>query len=190
MRATTSGARSRDRILRAAIELCGERSYSAVTMEAVAARAAVGKPTVYRWWPSKGALLLDALLSTVGEGPFLYPDTGDLPADLRSWARALVDLTRDPAVRRILTGVLGSVQHDPELAAAVRSEICAALSRRNLERVRDAVDRGEVPPLDPEVLDDLVAAPIWYYLLVTGRPLTHERTDRLVDAAVTAALTH
>ncbi|MQA95606.1 MAG: TetR family transcriptional regulator [Streptosporangiales bacterium] len=83
-------ARSREAIFQAAMELCAERSYAAVTMEAIATRARVGKPTLYRWWPSKGVLFLEALTERFGEPYFVIGDTGDLPADLRSWLHGTV----------------------------------------------------------------------------------------------------
>ena len=89
MTRATSGARrseaSRRAILTAAFELVGEVGYARLTVEGIAARAGVGKQTIYRWWPSKGVVLLDAFLalSENAEGEVALPDTGDLDADLK-----------------------------------------------------------------------------------------------------------
>ena len=73
-------------ILDAAYELALDRGPAKVTVEAMAARAGVGKQTIYRWWPTKGALLLDVLIGAVGAVSEM-PDTGDVAADLRAHRR-------------------------------------------------------------------------------------------------------
>ncbi|HUR07802.1 MAG TPA: TetR/AcrR family transcriptional regulator, partial [Nonomuraea sp.] len=135
-------ARSRDAILQAAVDLCAERGYAAVTMEAVAVRAKVGKPTVYRWWPSKGALFLDALMDRLGERFFLYPDTGDIDADLRTWMRELAEVFADERHSQILSGVIGSAQLDPELAALIQGQVHLALAALNRARLIKAQEAG------------------------------------------------
>jgi AcrR family transcriptional regulator len=85
--------RSRRAILTAALDLVEESGYAKLSIEGIAARAGVGKQTIYRWWPSKGAVLLDALLalSEDQEGEVLsLPDTGDLAADLKLVLRATI----------------------------------------------------------------------------------------------------
>lgn len=105
--------RSRRAILDAALALLGEAGYNKLTIEAIAARAGVGKQTIYRWWPSKAAVLLDASLALAGEpdaegGWAGLPDTGDLAADLKLVLRARVDEFNDEryeAPARALTAV-------------------------------------------------------------------------------------
>src|SRR6185312_1951178 len=96
--------RSRRAVLDAALELLSETGYAALTVEAIAARAGVGKQTIYRWWPGRGAVILDAL-AEAGPPPPL-PDTGDLRADLLLVVRATVAELADPrlsATSRALT---------------------------------------------------------------------------------------
>src|ERR687897_1936033 len=90
--------RSRQAILSATADLVGEVGYAKLTVEAIAARAGVGKQTIYRWWPSKGAVLFDAFLalSEDAEGVPALPDTGDLEADLKLVLRATVEELNDP----------------------------------------------------------------------------------------------
>jgi len=106
-------------ILRAATDLLAERGLAGMSMEEVAARAGVGKATVYRRWRSRGALALDAFMAEF-QALQPLPDTGtlrgDLLAALRAWVRAV---TRTPA-GRILAGLIAAAQEDPELAAAWR----------------------------------------------------------------------
>src|SRR5215207_6871886 len=88
--------RSRQAILSATADLLGEVGYTKLTVEAIAARAGVGKQTIYRWWPGKGAVILDALVETAGDAAL--PDTGDLRADLTLVLRAIVAELADPAL--------------------------------------------------------------------------------------------
>jgi AcrR family transcriptional regulator len=171
-------------ILQSAIDLCAERSYAAVTMEAIAARAKVGKPTLYRWWPSKGALYLDALTERVGERYFVIPDTGDLAADLQAWIKAAVKIFTDDTLRDFLAGVVGSAQHDPDLAGILHQQIHVPLSKRNRERIRTAQESGQLVGLDPYLLEDMLIAPLWYRLLITGQPITPQYADSVVKAVL------
>src|SRR5215217_7174745 len=83
---------SRQAILTAAADLLGEVGYTRLAVEAIAARAGVGKQTIYRWWPDKGAVVLDAYLALVQAGEDLtFPDSGDLEADLRLVLRSTVE---------------------------------------------------------------------------------------------------
>src|SRR5215217_1034955 len=89
--------RSRQAILSATADLLGQVGYTKLTIEAIAARAGVGKQTIYRWWPDKGALVLDAYLALVGADQDLtFPDSGDLEADLRLALGSTVDSLADP----------------------------------------------------------------------------------------------
>src|SRR5687768_159377 len=101
--ATTArpGPRSRDAILQAAFELCGEVGYARLTIEAVAKRAGVGKQTIYRWWGSKGALVLDALNDRTGDRtgiapPRDFPNTGDVVEDLSRQMKGMAELIVSP----------------------------------------------------------------------------------------------
>lgn len=173
--------------MQAALDLCAERSYTAVTMEAIATRARVGKPTLYRWWPSKGMLILEAVTEQVGEPYFLIPDTGDLAADLRSWIHTVTTIFTDPQLRGLLAGVAGSAQHDPDLAAILHEQVHIPLSARNRERIRTAQQQGQVVGLDPYLIEDLLIAPLWYRLLITGQPISPEYADLVVDAVLSAS---
>jgi AcrR family transcriptional regulator len=178
------GPRSRDAILQAASDLCGEQGYAAVTMEAIATRARVGKPTLYRWWPSKGAVFLDVVLEMVVEPTIELPDTGDIARDLRTWIRGFADLFTDPHSRQLLIGLLGAAQRDTELATMLREKVQRPLQARNKQRIIAAQAAGELPAMDPILLEELLIGPPWYRLLVSGEPITHEYADALVDAVL------
>ncbi|MEU2021261.1 TetR/AcrR family transcriptional regulator [Streptomyces sp. NPDC016469] len=178
------GPRSRDAILQAASELCREQGYAAVTMETIAVRAKVGKPTLYRWWPSKGAVFLDVLLEQVVEPAVELPDTGDIVHDLRSWIRGFADLFDDLHARQLLTGVLGAAQTDAELATMLRERIQRPLQAGNRQRISAAQVAGDLPAMDPVLLEELLISPPWYRLLVSGESFTHAYADSLVDAVL------
>ncbi|MGW5363200.1 TetR/AcrR family transcriptional regulator [Actinopolymorpha pittospori] len=177
-------ARSRETILRAALDLCAEQSYGSVTMEAIAARARVGKPTLYRWWPSKGVLYLDVMLAEVSERFLVLPDTGDIAADLRTWIRGFLDLFAEPRLRALCVGVVGTAQHDPELKAMIRKAIHDPVRARNQSRIAAAQAAGQLPAMDPDLIEDMLISPLWYRLLISEAPLTQEYADSVVAAVV------
>src|SRR4051812_8481063 len=115
--ASRRSERSRQAILTAAVELVGEVGYARLTIEAIAARAGVGKQTIYRWWPSKGAVVLDAFVALGGSSePAALPDTGDLEADLRTVLRATVQELTDPRFELPSRALTAESQSDPALA--------------------------------------------------------------------------
>src|SRR5829696_5897059 len=112
--------RSRQAILTATADLLGEVGYTKLTVEAIAARAGVGKQTIYRWWPDKGALVLDAYLALVGADQDLeFPDSGDLEADLRLVLGTTVNSLANPISEQRYRSLLTSMQDDHQLAAAL-----------------------------------------------------------------------
>ncbi|WP_226900274.1 TetR/AcrR family transcriptional regulator [Nonomuraea phyllanthi] len=181
------GRRSRAAILQAAVDLGAERGYNAVTMEAIASRAHVGKPTLYRWWSSKGTLFLDALTERFGEPYFQVGDTGDLIADLRNWLYGITELFLDPVLSDLVAGVAGAAQHDPELAAILHQQLHLALSGRNQERIRAGQRDGQLIGFDPLLLEDLLVAPLWYRLLITARPISRAYADTILNTVLSAA---
>jgi AcrR family transcriptional regulator len=155
-------------------------------MEAIATRARVGKPTLYRWWPSKGALYLDAINERLAAPYFLIPDTGDLEADLRAWIHAVTKIFTDGVLRELFAGVAGSAQHDPELAVILHEQVHIPLSGRNRERIRAAQESGQLAGFDPYLLEDMLIAPLWYRLLITGQLITPEYADMVVNAVLSS----
>ncbi|MGK5558486.1 TetR/AcrR family transcriptional regulator [Actinomadura kijaniata] len=177
-------ARSRDAILRAALDLCAEQGYATVTMEAIAARARVGKPTVYRWWPGKNAVLLDALQESWAESVVPLPDTGDIITDLRNWLHRFVDTLNDPRLRPIIVGLLGAAQHDPALKTAIRERFHVPFRAANQVRLVAAQETGRLPRVAPELLEDSLVAPLWYRLLVSDEPFGHADADAVLANAL------
>lgn len=182
------GARSRERILRVATELCADRGYAAVTMEAVAVAAKVGKPTLYRWWSSKAQLLLDALLENVSKSYFLIPDTGDIEADLKTWISHFVDLFADPPLRALCVGVIGAHTQDPDLKSQVISRIHRPAREHNQARIRAEQSAGRLAGIDPDLLEDLLIGPLWYRALISDMPVDIDLADQLAAAVLSIHL--
>ena len=113
-------------ILTATVELLADRGLAAMSIEEVAARAGVGKTTIYRRWPSKGLLALDAFVASFREEQPL-PDTGTLRGDLVAALSAWVLAVTGTSMGRMLTGLIAEAQYDPELRAAWRDRVLEPL---------------------------------------------------------------
>ncbi|MEU3505101.1 TetR/AcrR family transcriptional regulator [Streptomyces hundungensis] len=148
--------RSRQAILAATRALVAEEAYEKVTVEAIAARAGVGKQTIYRRWPSKSAVVFAALLalSEDADGQSItLPDTGDLEADLKLVMRASVKEFADPSFDRLIRALTTEIAQDAALAAEYREKLAEPLDAAKKARLRSAQRAGR---LDAEADLDLV----------------------------------
>jgi len=168
-------------ILTAAAELLADRGLSAMSIEEVAARAGVGKTTIYRRWPSKGLLALDAFVTSFREA---QPpnDTGtlrgDLLAALHAWVRAVTQTPMGP----MLTSLIAEAQHDPELRGAWRDRVLEPLRVQHRVMLDRAVERGEIPAsVDRDVVLDLFFGAAEHRLLLGHLPMTDAFIDAVVD---------
>lgn len=173
-------------ILTATTELLAERGLAAMTIEEVAARAHVGKASVYRRWPSKGTLAFDAFVSEFLERQGV-PDTGNLRDDLLGLLRAWVKAVRQPTTGRTLRGLIAEVQRDPDLADAWRDRFVAQLRARHLAVIQRAIERGELAPeANTGLLLDLLYGPAYHRLLHGHLPLNDAFVEDLVTAIMAA----
>ncbi|MEU7313242.1 TetR/AcrR family transcriptional regulator [Streptomyces sp. NPDC007083] len=181
-------AHSRTAILRASVELVGEVGYPKLTIEAIAARAGVGKQTIYRWWPSKAAVLLEAftdLVHTEEHGGL--PDTGDLEADLKAVLRATADEFSDAGFEAPYRALAVASAADPELAEQFAVRLQEPGRKLYAERLRAAQRAGQIDPaVDPDLAVELLLGPFQQRWLNRTGPLTHEFTDRLVELVLRA----
>ncbi|MYW15097.1 TetR family transcriptional regulator [Streptomyces sp. SID2955] len=169
-------------IMRTTLELGRELGYAKLSIEAIAARAGVGKHTVYRRWPSKGALLLDSLLS-LSESALDYPDTGDVAADLRRQIYEAVDLLAAEPLRPLFQALVGEAQLDPGVAAALNERFIAPQAAKTVARLAVARDQGQLAPdFDLDLAMAILSGPLYFRLLITQEPLTHAYVDRILDA--------
>lgn len=173
---------ARQAILHAADDLLVEKGFAGVTMEGIAARAGVAKQTIYRWWKTKTDVLMDALLEDASED-LTPPDSGDLAVDLRDHLRRLAWFLSASDPGAVLRALLAQGQQNPAFAREFRSRYLDAQRRRDRMPLERAVERGRLPAdLDLAAETDQLVGPLYYRVLVTGEPVGHDFTDRLVDA--------
>ncbi len=173
---------ARQAVLEAADDLLAERGFAGVTIEGIAARAGVAKQTIYRWWPSKVDVLLEAFTEDMAQ--HLTPDDhGDLGTDLRTHLARLAEFLTETDPGAVFRALAGQAQHDPQLAAKLRDDHLSAQRVRDRLPLQRAVERGELPgDLDVDSALDQLVGPVYYRVLVTGSPVTREFTDDLVAA--------
>ncbi|MFC5753193.1 TetR/AcrR family transcriptional regulator [Actinomadura rugatobispora] len=187
---TRRSERSRQAILTATRELISEVGYGKVSIEAIAARAGVGKQTIYRWWPSRGAVIFDSFLELSldagGEGMAL-PDTGDLEADLKLVMRATAAEFADPEFERPVRALNAEIVNDPGLAAQYREKLARPVDEAKKARLRSAQRAGQLAAdADLDLVLEVLYAPLFQRWLHRSGPLTAEYADALVDAALRA----
>lgn len=189
--AVKSAGRPRDEsrdavILEATIDLLQEVGYDRLTIDAVATRARASKATVYRRWPNKAALVVEAMgshkpaSSSDGEPTCLFPDTGSLRGDLLAGLQAIAaSLSTEEG--KLMSAVMTAQLRDPELAAAMRDT--TADKERSCQMVVDrAIDRGELTSTaGVRAFVEVVPALLYNRLLVTGEPFDQEFINHVVD---------
>jgi AcrR family transcriptional regulator len=171
----------RQAILAAALELTAEAGYAGLTIEGIAARSGSGKQTIYRWWPSKDDVLLEA---GAAKAALHVPvkDEGSFRGDLRAFLTATFALGRQREVTDLLRALMARAQIDEAFGQRFRAAFLQ--SRRDALGVilNRAGARGELPAgVSPGTVTDIVFGVIWYRVMATREPLD----DRLADELVT-----
>jgi len=178
---------ARRAILDAALRLCAHDGYDALTMKAIATEAGVGRQTVYRWWPAKSAVLMEALRDLTARVADRVGVSGDALDDIRVVLRLTFRALREvsgPA----LSGLMADAQHDQALADELQSTILGP--RRDALRaiIEHGVETGQLrASVDPALVVDMVFGTMWYRLLSHHAPVDDRLADDLV-AAVGALL--
>lgn len=158
-------------ILRATTELLDERSYPDVSIEDIAARAGVSKQTIYKWWPSKAKLAMEACAARAADS-YPIPDTGTVEGDLLQLLREVFALLRRGNSRATWASLIAESQSDPELATEFRETYVAARRRIGVTILERGIARGELPrDTDVEAVLDLLYGPIWYRMLLRNGAL-------------------
>jgi AcrR family transcriptional regulator len=173
--------RSHRAILAATQELLVERGYRTLTIEGVAARAGVGKQTIYRWWPSRAALALEAYLAGSND-----PPQPDAEASTRENVRRLLDwlvgVMIEPTGGRVVAGLLADMQHDADLAQRFHRDVVPERRRAMLAVLERAREAGEIRPgADLGVAVDSLHGAVFYRLLLSGEPLDDAFTGQLTE---------
>ena len=165
-------------ILRSTLKILEQRGFSGFTIEDVADHAAVGKATVYRWWPNKAALIADAFAGSTTR-QLRFPDTGSVYTDMSRQMRQLVKVFRSPQ-GRIVSAILGAGQSDKDLIAAFRDRFLWPRRREAYRTLGRAIIRGELrKDTDLDLLLDSLYGPIYMRFLIQHDRLTPDFTDRL-----------
>ncbi|MEU5592390.1 TetR/AcrR family transcriptional regulator [Streptomyces sp. NPDC020298] len=192
---TRRSEKSRRAIYAAALELVAEAGYPKTTIEGIAARAGVGKQTIYRWWSSKAEVLLEAFLDLSEQAardagaserePYAIPDTGDIAADIKAVLRATVDQLTDPRFEAPSRALAAEGVVNEQAGRAFTAKLLEPSLQLYVDRLRAAQDAGQVRPgIDPRIALEFFVSPLAQRWLQYTGPITYEYTDTLVDYAL------
>ncbi len=171
----------RKRVLESACHLLEEAGFRNVTMDAVAEQAGASKATLYRWWPDKASLFIEAFRDAV-QPEFPFSDTGSLTNDLSVQIRRFSKFLQTRR-GKLLAAFVAGAHHDPEIGAALREYWITPLRERGyavLDRYRK---NGQLPPtLDLNLVQDMMYAPLYYNLLTGYTEISEAYVDALVKS--------
>jgi AcrR family transcriptional regulator len=180
--------KARRAILQAAADLLLDQGLARVSMDAVAERAGVSKATIYRWWPSKERLALEALLEWAATGG-APRDTGSLRGDLLALVRPWVREIRRRPFGRVIAALITQAQSDPQFAQVYRTHFVEQRREPMRAAFERAIARREVSEdLDVEVALDIVYGPLYHRLLHGHAPLTDRFAVDVIDLALAGIL--
>jgi AcrR family transcriptional regulator len=178
-------AEADEAILEAAVEVFAEVGLEGLTVEGVAARAGVGKATIYRRYPGKVDLVV-AAARCFTQGPVEPPDTGSTRGDFRELVDGLISLLTTTPLGRVLPILIAARTRVAALDVAY-AEIVASKRARSAAVIRRAIERGDLrSDVDPELVADCYVSPIFYRFLITGAPLDEDFASRIVDVTLRA----
>src|ERR1700676_3617415 len=170
---------SRQSILRSTLKLLQQDGgFPDLSIEAIAADAGVGKTTVYRWWPTKAALVADAF-SASAEAELRFPDTGDVCRDMSLQMRNLIRIFRSDR-GKIVAALLAGGQSDPELIEAFRERFLFPRRKQAYQTLQRGIDRGELPAdSDLDLVLDSLYGPIYMRFLIRHDKLEESFADEI-----------
>jgi AcrR family transcriptional regulator len=179
-------ARRDEAILAATLDILNTQGYGELTIEGVATKAGVGRPTIYRRWPSKAALVVAALV----QSPRLavpVRNTGSLRRDLIAFQRHQISLMNSPESRRITAGLIADLAADPELAETYVNQYVAPRRAAVWGVLQRGIDRGELrADLDMAFIYDLLIGPLFMRVVVWGQPLPSDAAEKTADVILAA----
>lgn len=171
----------RSEILEAAGRLLLEEGIAKFTVERVASLSGTSRMTIHKWWPSKGALALDAYRESVAE-VLTFPETDDVKADLRTQLHAFVRLLTETRAGRVISELIGLSQTDPVLSAALITQYTTPRRNLGVERMKRGQAEGQLrDDIDPYVVVDQLWGSCYHRLLNPDLPLTVAFADALLD---------
>jgi len=170
-------------ILQATRELVDEIGFGNLTIEGIAARAGVGKTTIYRRWPNKSSIVMDAFFEDISPVAS-FPDTGNIREDIRRQMRKLIKELNGPTGCKVAT-LMANGQFDKEMAEAFRARWIEQRRCEALDVIKRGIEKGEIRnDADPEVLVDALYGPIYFRLLSGHAPLTQQFADELANLVI------
>ncbi|KAA0022292.1 TetR/AcrR family transcriptional regulator [Antrihabitans cavernicola] len=170
---------TRRAILDAAYDMLAETGFRGLTMEAIAQRAGAGKTTLYRWWPSKAAILLDAVHDRADRYPG-FGDSGDVHTDLLDEVRGVIAFYRTKTGAAMLD-LIAESRFEPSLAEAISERFIAGRRAATTEVLQRGIERGQVrADLDIDVTMDAIWGSIYYKLLISHATLTSAHADAIL----------
>ena len=162
---------------------CG---YGRLSIEAVARRASVGKPAIYRRWRSKQDMAV-ALISEVAWAHLDMPDTGSLEGDVIAFLRAEYAVLTDPLAKAIIPDLLSEANRNPDLAEALLATVRDPRRTRAAAIIRRAIERAEVADtLNPDLALDVLAGPLYWRLAVVHQPISDDELVQLAEMVIAA----
>jgi len=169
---------SRQSILRSTIKLLRKSGFADLSIEAIAADARVGKTTVYRWWPNKGALVVDAFAAST-EDELHFPDSGSVYKDMSLQMCQWLGVLRSPR-GCIVRAILAAGQSDRELLDEFRKRLLRPRRQEAYQTLRRGIDRGELPHgLDLDLVLDILYGAIYMRFLIRHDELSERYIEEL-----------
>jgi AcrR family transcriptional regulator len=176
--------KAREAVLLAAGELLLGHGLGEVSMDAVANRAGVSKATIYRWWPGKEALAVDALYDQWNDGQTALPDTGSLRGDLLAYLRPWVRQARRRPFGRVVAELVAAAHADPEFCKQYQARFVEPRRTPAISFFDRATARGEIPAVDVDMALDMVFGPIYHRVLHLHAPVSDRCVEQVVDVVV------
>ena len=170
---------SRQSILRSTLKLLKQQGgFAELSIEGVAADANVGKTTVYRWWPTKGALVADAF-SASADDELRFPNTGSVHTDMSLQMRRVIRIFRSKR-GKVVAALLAGGQSDPELIEAFRDRFLWPRRKQAYQTLQRGIDRGELPAdSDLDLILDALYGPIYMRFLIRHDKLDERFADEI-----------
>jgi AcrR family transcriptional regulator len=176
-------------ILSAALEEVSELGFRAAGVEGIAIRAGVGKTTIYRRWPNKAAVVMDAFLAQLGQDT-AFPETQRAIDSMRLQLKAQAKAFRGK-YGSLVRALLGEAQFDPELAKAFAERWRMPRRRVATEMLQRAIQDGDIrPDIDIDVVIDTLYAPLYYRLQIKSGPLSDEFANRVFEQVLSGIRKH
>jgi AcrR family transcriptional regulator len=176
---------SRERVLAAALDLLTESGLGEFTIDDVSKRSGVAKTTIYRHWPNRTALVIDACLR-MDDGDQPPPDTGSLEGDVSAFLKNLAGLLFTARWSSILPSIVDAAEHEPTFA-----DIHSTIQRRHAAPLRAALERaiarGEIQPsTDLSAVVAALLGPLFYRRWFSREPIDDKAVDLIVRAVLAA----